>query len=57
MNKSIAGEAPIAKINDGNYVTIQIIPEKIKFSVYARPKPLNNDEIFDSLGWYELNVQ
>jgi len=59
LRKSLAlsgpGEIPISKINSGEYVAIRVLPTKIKFSVYARPKPVSNDEIFDSLGWYELD--
>lgn len=59
LRKSLAqsgpGELPISKINSGEYVAVRVLPTKIKFSVYARPKPVSNDEIFDSLGWYELD--
>jgi len=44
---------PVSKL-EGEYITLKIHPENIKFSVYARPKPLNQDELFESIGWYEL---
>ena len=55
MQKSIAGELPISKINAGDYIALKIHPDTIKFSVFARPRPLNNDELFESIGWYELS--
>ena len=45
---------PVSKL-EGHYITLKIHPDNIKFSVYARPKPLNQNELFESIGWYELN--
>lgn len=52
-NKKI-GEPPMSKLHLGSYVAVQVIPDNIKLAVYARPKAANNDEIFESLSWYEL---
>lgn len=49
------GEPPLSKL-DGEYITLKIHPDNIKYSVYARPKPLNKDELFESIGWFELNA-
>lgn len=50
-----ADSLPVSKL-DGHYITLKIHPDNIKFSVYARPKPLNQDELFESIGWYELKA-
>jgi general stress protein 26 len=47
-------ELPISKLNIGNYVAYNIIPDNIRLSVYSRPASANNDEIFESLSWHEL---
>lgn len=55
LKTTTADSLPVSKL-EGHYITLKIHPDNIKFSVYARPKPLNQDELFESIGWYELKA-
>lgn len=55
LKTTTADSLPVSKL-EGQYITLSIHPDNIKYSVYARPKPLNQDELFESIGWYELKA-
>lgn len=56
LRDSEAGIPPIAKLEAGEFIAFQIIPDQIRMALYTRPDSGGYDKIFESIESFEFTT-